>query len=185
VMVSLIVLSQPFGIIMTGVAVVALAGVVVNNAIVMIDYINQLRTHHGLELYDAIVEAGKTRLRPVLLTAITTGLGLLPMAMQFSFDFHQFKFVVGGESSAWWAPLATAVIFGLMIATVLTLVLVPAAYLVTAGWSERWRVFFKRVFGSPDELSDDQRDPPHDGQPSAKAEDKMPTLEPDVAPAFD
>lgn len=185
VMVSLIVLSQPFGIIMTGVAVVALAGVVVNNAIVMIDYINQLRTIHGLELYDAIVEAGKTRLRPVLLTAITTGLGLLPMAMQFSFDFHQFKFVVGGESSAWWAPLATAVIFGLMIATVLTLVLVPAAYLVTAGWSERWRVFFKRTFGSPDELSDDQQDPPSDDETKTKAEDRTPTLEPDVAPAFD
>lgn len=183
VMISLILLSQPFGIIMTGVAVVALAGVVVNNAIVMIDYINQLRRDHGLELYDAIVEAGKTRLRPVLLTAITTGLGLLPMAMQFSFDFRAFKFVVGGESSAWWAPLATAVIFGLLIATVLTLVLVPAAYLVTAGWTERWKGFFKRAFGSPDELSAEQQ--PAEENTAVASRQEAPVLEPDAAPAFD
>lgn len=183
VMISLILLSQPFGIIMTGVAVVALAGVVVNNAIVMIDYINQLRRDHGLELYDAIVEAGKTRLRPVLLTAITTGLGLLPMAMQFSFDFRAFKFVVGGESSAWWAPLATAVIFGLLIATVLTLVLVPAAYLVTAGWTERWKGFFKRAFGSPDELSAEQQ--PDEENTAVASRQEAPALEPDAAPAFD
>ncbi|MCA8911793.1 MAG: efflux RND transporter permease subunit [Planctomycetes bacterium] len=188
VMISLIVLAQPFGIIMTGVAVVALAGVVVNNAIVMIDYINQLRYDHGLDLYDAIVEAGKTRLRPVLLTAITTGLGLLPMAMQFSFDFHEFKFVVGGESSAWWAPLATAVIFGLMIATVLTLVLVPAAYLVTTGWSDRWTAFFKRAFGSADELAEEQMDvqdgPAADGGGNGQAVE-APELEPDAVPALD
>ncbi|MCA8914906.1 MAG: efflux RND transporter permease subunit [Planctomycetes bacterium] len=187
VMVSLIVLAQPFGIIMTGVAVVALAGVVVNNAIVMIDYINQLREFHGMDVYEAVVEAGKTRLRPVLLTAITTALGLLPMALQFSFDFHNFTWVFGGESSAWWAPLATAVIFGLMIATVLTLVLVPAAYLVTASWTDRFRAFFRRAFGNPDELSDSQKNsgPPPE-EPDRNPEDSgIHEIEPEPVPAFD
>ncbi|MCB9933637.1 MAG: efflux RND transporter permease subunit [Planctomycetes bacterium] len=185
VMISLIVLAQPFGIIMTGVAVVSLAGVVVNNAIVMIDYINQLREKHGLDLYDAIIDAGKTRLRPVMLTAITTGLGLLPMALQFSFDFRQFKFVVGGESAAWWAPLATAVIFGLMIATVLTLVLVPAAYLVTSGWSDWYRGFFQRTFGSADELSEDQKQAQNGPRPEEKKPAPEPELQPEPVPSFD
>lgn len=187
VMLSLIVLNQPFGIIMTGVGIIALAGVVVNNAIVMIDYINQLRDIHGLKLYDAIVEAGKTRLRPVMLTAITTTLGLLPMALQFSFDFRNFEFVLGGESSAWWAPLATAVIFGLMIATVLTLVLVPAAYLVTAGWSDRYRKLFNRVLGSPDELAEDQKKVENGEASREKAPMPRPApeLQPEPQPAFD
>jgi multidrug efflux pump len=157
VMVSLIVLSQPFGIIMTGVAIIALAGVVVNNAIVMLDYTNQLRFKRGLSVLDAVVEAGKTRFRPVMLTAITTTLGLLPMAIQLSFDFSSFRFVAGGESSAWWQPLATAVIFGLMIATVLTLVLVPAAYIVTSRWSGKASDLFARWFGKIDELSPEQK----------------------------
>jgi multidrug efflux pump len=156
VMVSLIVLAQPFGVIMTGVAIIALAGVVVNNAIVMIDYTNQLRNIHGHTVLDAVVKAGRTRLRPVVLTAITTTLGLLPMATQFSFDFSTFRFVVGGESSVWWQPLATAVIFGLMIATVLTLVLVPAAYIVTARWSGKASSIFTRMFGKVDELAPQQ-----------------------------
>ncbi len=173
VMVSLIVLAQPFGIIMTGVACVALAGVVVNNAIVMIDYTNQLRAS-GMSVMDSIVTAGRTRLRPVVLTAITTALGLIPMALQFGFDFRNLKWVVGGESSAWWAPLATALIFGLMIATVLTLILVPCAYLVTAGWSDRYRKFFKRVFGSPDELHPAQETKAAGGP----VPDEPPALEP-------
>lgn len=187
VMISLIVLSQPFGIIMTGVGIISLAGVVVNNAIVMIDYINQLRSIHGLPLYDAIVEAGKTRLRPVMLTAITTTLGLLPMALQFSFDFRNFTFVVGGESSAWWAPLATAVIFGLMIATVLTLVLVPAAYLITANMSDKFTRLSRRLFGSPEELADEQKQSRNSERPADEKDDKQPApeLEPEALPAFD
>ncbi|MCC7508470.1 MAG: efflux RND transporter permease subunit [Planctomycetes bacterium] len=181
VFISLIVLAQPFGIIMTGVAVIALAGVVVNNAIVMIDYINQLRRLHGRSLTDAIVEGGRTRLRPVMLTAITTALGLAPMAMGVSFDFFKFEFVVGGESSAWWAPLATAMIFGLMIATVLTLVVVPCAYLVTSRWGDRSKQLFKKVFGSTDELSEDQKPQPPASPPPAEKEpesDEVPALQP-------
>jgi multidrug efflux pump len=185
VMMSLLILGQKFGIIMTGVAIISLAGVVVNNAIVLIDYTNQLREKHGMPLHEAIVEAGKTRLRPVLLTAITTVLGLVPMALQFGFDFRNFKFVFGGESSVWWAPLATAVIFGLMIATVLTLVIVPATYLLTAGWQDRFKRLFKRFFGSPDELATDQKK--QENGEAAKEPEKRPApeLEPEPMPAFD
>jgi hypothetical protein len=153
---------------------------------VLIDYTNQLRSKQGYTVNDAIVEAGKTRLRPVLLTAITTVLGLLPMALQFSFDFRNFKFVFGGESSAWWAPLATAVIFGLMIATVLTLVLVPAMYMLTAGWQEGYKRGFKRWLGSPDELAEDQKKKDN-GEPAKgpKQKEPAPELEPEPMPALD
>jgi multidrug efflux pump len=181
VMIGLLVLNQPFSIIMTGVAIIALAGVVVNNAIILIDYINQLRSIHGRSLLEAIVEGGRTRLRPVMLTAITTALGLAPMALGFSFDFFQFKFVVGGESSAWWAMLATGMIFGLMISTVMTLVLVPCAYLVTARWGGRSKHLFRRIFGAPDELSEDQQpkppEPPRSDQ-REPAEEDYPVMEP-------
>jgi len=98
--------------------------VVVNNAIVLIDYFEQLK-NEGLDTRQALIQAGLTRFRPVLLTAITTLLGLLPMATGVSFDFLKFQWDIGGESSQWWGPMAVAVIFGLGVATVLTLVVVP------------------------------------------------------------
>ncbi len=127
VFVGLMVTVTPFGIIMTGIGVISLAGVVVNNAIVLIDYINQLR-QQGLNLHDALVKAGTVRFRPVMLTAMTTILGLLPMAVGVSFDFSSFSWEVGGESAEWWGPMAIAVIFGLAVATLLTLVVVPVLY---------------------------------------------------------
>ncbi len=120
---------QPFGVIMTGLGVISLAGVVVNNAIVLIDYIEQLRKG-GLDAYEAVVRAGLTRLRPVLLTALTTILGLVPMAMGWSFNFLEMRFETVGSSGEFWGGMATAVIFGLAFATGLTLVVVPALYLV-------------------------------------------------------
>ncbi|MBN1556869.1 MAG: efflux RND transporter permease subunit, partial [Lentisphaerae bacterium] len=86
----------------------------------------------GLDANEASVAAGKLRLRPVLLTAITTILGLIPMAVGYSVEIHSWpwKLIAGAESSAWWAPMAVAVIFGLALATVLTLVLVPVMYSV-------------------------------------------------------
>nr|MBM1001909.1 efflux RND transporter permease subunit [Desulfofustis sp. PB-SRB1] len=119
--------SQPFGIIMTGVGVISLAGVVVNNAIVLIDYTNKLR-ERGYELRDAIIYAGATRLRPVLLTAVTTILSLIPMVTGVSFDFHTFSISWVSESSQWWRSMAVVVVFGLMVATFLTLVVVPSLY---------------------------------------------------------
>jgi multidrug efflux pump subunit AcrB len=127
VFVGLMVTVTPFGIIMTGIGVISLAGVVVNNAIVLIDYINQLR-QQGLDLHDALIKAGTVRFRPVMLTAMTTILGLLPMAVGVSFDFRSFSWEIGGESAEWWGPMAIAVIFGLAVATLLTLVVVPVLY---------------------------------------------------------
>ncbi len=124
---GLAVINSPFGIIMTGVGIISLAGVVVNNAIVLIDYTNKLRDG-GMKIRDAVVAAGATRLRPVLLTAITTILGLLPMVTGVSYDFHVMAFSMASESSQWWETMAIVVIFGLMIATVLTLVVVPTLY---------------------------------------------------------
>ena len=124
VFIGLLVTGTAFGIIMTGIGVISLAGVVVNNAIVLIDYINQLIAK-GLSSTEALLRAGAVRFRPVMLTAITTILGLLPMATGVSFDFKKMAFDIGGESSQWWGPMAVAVIFGLGFATLLTLILVP------------------------------------------------------------
>ncbi len=124
VFIGLLVTGTAFGIIMTGIGVISLAGVVVNNAIVLIDYYNQLMAK-GISSYDALLRAGSVRFRPVLLTAITTILGLLPMATGVSFDFRKLAWDIGGESSQWWGPMAVAVIFGLGFATLLTLIVVP------------------------------------------------------------
>ena len=124
---GLTIFRMPFGIIMTGVGVISLAGVVVNNAIVLIDYTNKLR-QRGLALRDAVISAGATRLRPVLLTAITTILGLIPMVTGISFDFHIWEFSFVSESSQWWRSMASVVIFGLVVATFLTLIVVPTLY---------------------------------------------------------
>jgi multidrug efflux pump len=120
-------MDMPFNIIMTGVGVISLAGVVVNNAIVLIDYTNRLR-ERGMHTKEAIISAGCTRLRPVLLTAITTILGLLPMVTGVSYDFHTMSISWISESKQWWSPMAIAVIFGLALATILTLLVVPTLY---------------------------------------------------------
>jgi multidrug efflux pump len=136
VLLGLVVFRMPFGIIMTGVGVISLAGIVVNNAIVLIDYIDLLRRRDGLSRDEALIQAGRTRFRPVILTAITTVLGLLPLATGFNFDFIGLFTALnpdiywGGDQAAWWGPMAIAVIAGLTFATVLTLVLVPVLYSV-------------------------------------------------------
>jgi CzcA family heavy metal efflux pump len=124
VFLGLLATGMAFGIIMTGVGVISLAGVVVNNAIVLIDYFEQLK-RSGMATREALVTAGLTRFRPVLLTAVTTILGLLPMAVGVSFDFFNMELVTKSESAQWWGPMAVAVIFGLLVATLLTLVVVP------------------------------------------------------------
>lgn len=127
VMWGLLITGKPFSIIMTGVGIISLAGIVVNNAIVLIDCINQMKAR-GFDTNEAVVHAGRLRLRPVLLTAITTILGLIPMAVGFSFNLRELRFSVGGATSAWWAPMAVAVIFGLAVSTILTLIVVPLMY---------------------------------------------------------
>ena len=127
VLLGLIFFRMPFGIIMTGVGVISLAGVVVNNAIVLLDYTRKLQLS-GMDAAAAAVEAGRTRLRPVLLTAATTILGLIPMITGVSFDFHVMEVSTRSMSSQFWQPMAVAVAFGLFFATVLTLVVVPCLY---------------------------------------------------------
>ncbi|MBD3161062.1 MAG: MMPL family transporter, partial [Candidatus Eisenbacteria bacterium] len=131
---GLLMTNTAFGIIMTGTGVIALPGIVVNNAIVLLDYTIKLRDG-GMEKREAIIEAGKTRFRPVVLTAMTTVLGLIPLTTGFSIDFARLfrgdlahVFIIGGESSQWWGPMGVAVIWGLAVATFLTLVVVPVMY---------------------------------------------------------
>jgi multidrug efflux pump subunit AcrB len=157
VLLGLTVMRMPFGIIMTGVGVISLVGIVVNNAIVLLDYILKLR-RAGRERIEAVVEAGKTRFRPVILTAITTILGLIPLTTGFSIDFGRLiardferAVVIGGESSQWWGPMGVAVIWGLAVATFLTLIVVPVMYASiepTIGFM--WRLVVRtigRLFG--------------------------------------
>jgi multidrug efflux pump subunit AcrB len=136
-----------FVVIMTGIGIVSLAGVVVNNAIVLIDYIDLLKKRKRKELglapgsivdpeltKEIIVEGGKTRLRPVLLTAITTILGLFPLAIGLNLDFISLfenfdpQIYMGGDNVAFWGPMSWTIIFGLAFATFLTLVIVPTMY---------------------------------------------------------
>ena len=146
VLVGLLVFQMPFVIIMTGVGVISLAGIVVNNAIVLIDYIDVLRKRDGMDRREALIQGGKTRLRPVLLTALTTALGLVPLAIGLNFDFFGLftslspELFWGGEQAAWWGPMAVAVIVGIIFATFLTLVLVPVLYSVVDDLSR----FFRR-----------------------------------------
>lgn len=142
--------NMEFVVIMTGVGIISLAGIVVNNGIVLIDYIDLVRKRRREELglpedaylptdiqIDALVEAGRTRLRPVLLTAITTVLGLVPLAVGLNFNFFTLytrfdpQLIWGGESMAFWGPMSWTVIFGLTFATFLTLLLSPVMYMLT------------------------------------------------------
>ncbi|MCG9678184.1 efflux RND transporter permease subunit [Vibrio sp. Isolate24] len=124
VFVGLLIFQKPFGVIMSGIGVIALAGIVVNNNIVLIDTYNQL-LKRGLDKRDAILRTGVQRLRPVLLTTVTTILGLLPMVLEMNIDLINQKIEFGAPSTQWWSQLATAVAGGLAFATVLTLVLTP------------------------------------------------------------
>ncbi|MCG6238294.1 multidrug efflux RND transporter permease subunit VmeK [Vibrio diabolicus] len=121
---GLLIFQKPFGIIMSGIGVIALAGIVVNNNIVLIDTYNQMRKR-GLEKSEAILRTGVQRLRPVLLTTVTTILGLLPMVLEMNIDLVNQKVEFGAPSTQWWSQLATAVAGGLAFATLLTLVLTP------------------------------------------------------------
>ncbi|MFT7521246.1 MAG: outer membrane protein TolC, partial [Kiritimatiellia bacterium] len=133
---GLLLTGTPFGIMMTGIGVISLAGVVVNNAIVLIDYVGLLEKR-GYSVQEALVRAGMTRFRPVMLTAVTTILGLVPMAIGVAVEVYFWgstvplpgvKLVVGSPSSSFWGPMAVAMIFGLAFATILTLIMVPTLY---------------------------------------------------------
>ncbi|MCK5802891.1 MAG: efflux RND transporter permease subunit, partial [Lentisphaeria bacterium] len=147
---GLLVTRAPFGIIMTGVGVISLAGVVVNNAIVLLDAVEQCEAR-GQSARDAVVSAAMIRFRPVLLTAITTILGLVPMALKLNWDFAAMTWQYNTESSQWWQSMALTVIFGLLVATVLTLGLVPTLYLQYACLREPTTRLWRKYFGDPDD----------------------------------
>lgn len=130
-LIVLLITDQPFGIIMGGMGVVCLAGIVVNNNIVLIDAYNQLR-QQGWTPREAVIETGRQRLRPVLLTTLTTGLGLLPMALTLSVDIVNRSFSVGSPDGIWWVGLSIVIIGGLAFATILTLLVTPCMLLVAS-----------------------------------------------------
>jgi multidrug efflux pump len=156
--------KMDFVVVMTGIGIVSLAGVVVNNAIVLIDYIELLKRQRRKELglkegeflpvSDAtacVIEGGRTRLRPVLLTAITTVLGLIPLAVGLNIDFagllSEFKpnIYFGGDMVIFWGPISWTVIFGLTFATFLTLVIVPVMYKITVNISKLFNTRLIRI----------------------------------------
>lgn len=177
VFLGLLVTGTPFGIVMTGLGIIGLAGVVVNNGIVLVDFIEQ-SAHEGMPRQAAIRYAGLVRLRPVVLTAITSVVGLLPTALDVNldfsglvarlftlpWDFSGFAFIAfGTETAQWWTSMAHAMIFGFIVATVLTLVVLPVTYSIMddiAGWIKR-KTGFHLVTGSdPVKAPESKPEPP-------------------------
>ena len=124
VLLGLLITAQPFGIVMVGLGIIALAGIVVNNNIVLIDTYNRMRKN-GFNPIDAALETGRRRLRPVFLTAFTTVLGLMPMVLAMNIDLFDRSISFGAPSTQWWTQLASAIAGGLAFATLLTLALTP------------------------------------------------------------
>lgn len=155
VFLGLIVTQQPFGLVMSGIGVIALAGIVVNNNIVLIDTYNVLR-RQGVEPIEAILRTGAQRLRPVLMTSVTTILGLLPMVFRVNIDIMNRTVEFGAPSTQWWTQLATAVAGGLAFATLLTLVLTPCLLALKLRFDQFWQGLFSKPVdkkGEPDAVA--------------------------------
>jgi len=137
VFIGLIVMHQAFGVVMTGVGIIALAGIVTNNNIVLIDTYDRLR-REGVPVEEAILRTCRERARPVLLTAVTAVLGVLPIAFGLNVDFVNRAITLGAPSTQWWIQLSTAIVFGLSFSTVLTLVVTPASLSALAKGRTAW-----------------------------------------------
>jgi multidrug efflux pump len=151
VLLGLLIMGQAFGVVMTGIGVIANAGVIVNNNIVLIDTYDRLR-REGWEAYEAILETCRERARPVVLTAVTAVLGVLPIAFGVNIEFLSREVVVGAPATQWWINLSTAIVFGLGFATILTLIVTPAALMaVELGRGKRlqWAAAIKARFARP------------------------------------
>jgi multidrug efflux pump len=140
VLLGLLIMGQPFGVVMTGIGVIANAGVIVNNNIVLIDTYDRLR-REGRAARDAIIETCRERARPVVLTATTAILGVLPIAFGVNVELMSRNITVGAPSTQWWISLSTAIVFGLGFATVLTLIVTPAALMAIEQLADRRRRF--------------------------------------------
>ncbi len=143
VLLGLIITDKPFSIVMSGIGVIALAGIVVNNNIVLIDTYNLIKKK-GADAIEAAILTCSQRLRPVLLTTFTTILGLLPMTLGMNFDLINRHIQIGGPSTQWWTQLASAITFGLAFATVLTLVMTPCMLVLGDQAGTRLRLFRKK-----------------------------------------
>lgn len=148
VLLGLVILDQAFSAIMTGVGIVALAGIIVNNNIVLIDTFNYLRRENpGWDMSRVIIQTGCQRLRPVFLTTFTTGFGLLPMAAGVSIDLIGREIEVGGPVASFWVQLASAIVSGLTFATVLTLIVTPAMLMAPTAFGNIFRFLRDRAMG--------------------------------------
>ena len=136
VLLGLLITAQPFGIVMVGLGIIALAGIVVNNNIVLIDTYNRIR-EEGKDAITAALQTGQLRLRPVFLTALTTVLGLMPMVLAMNIDLIHRDISFGAPSTQWWTQLSSAIAGGLSFATILTLILTPCL-LVLGDNTSRW-----------------------------------------------
>lgn len=132
VLLGLLVTFHPLGIVMVGIALIALSGIVINNNIVLIDLYNQL-IGEGMNAYDAVINTCRQRLRPIFLTAVTTVLGLIPMTLALNIDFIAREVTLGAPSTQWWSQLSTAIVFGLSVATFVTLLVTPVLLILKDG----------------------------------------------------
>lgn len=145
VLLGLVVTKTAFSVIMTGVGVISLVGIVTKNAIVLLDFAKQ-RMLQGESMEEALLEAGRTRLRPIMLTAATTVLGVLPLATGVDFSWTEGHFVIGAESASFWGPLGVAIISGLTVSSFLTLVIVPVVYMSLETLQVRITAYFRKLF---------------------------------------
>ncbi len=172
VFLGLLVMGQPFGIVMSGIGVIALAGVVVNNNIVLIDTYDRLRVE-GWDKMEAVLRTCRERARPVVLTALSAILGVLPIAFGLGLEIFHHETTINAPSTQWWISLSSAIVFGLSFATVLTLVVTPSMLMVfTRGKDSKFYGFFRRLFGRGKQKTDGRR-----GKPSGVGD-----AEPDVTP---
>lgn len=151
--------GMEMSIVMCGVGIIALVGIVVRNGILLVEF-TDLMVEQGMSVKEAVIEAGRTRMTPVLLTATATMLGLIPLAVGLNMDFAKLftefnpHLYFGGDSVAFWGPLSWTMIFGLGFATFLTLILVPCMYLIADRNSKRLKSSFRRIFSSKDTHSE-------------------------------
>jgi multidrug efflux pump len=145
VFLGLLIMQQPFGIVMSGIGVIALAGVVVNNNIVLIDTYDRLR-HEGWDKMDAVLQTCRERARPVVLTALSAILGVMPIAFGLGLEIFHHETTIYAPSTQWWISLSSAIVFGLAFATALTLIVTPAALMVFSRSNDsKFYGFFNRI----------------------------------------
>jgi multidrug efflux pump len=153
VFLGLMIMNQPFGVVMSGIGVIALAGVVVNNNIVLIDTYDRLR-REGWDKMDAVLQTCRERARPVVLTALSAILGVMPIAFGLGLEIFHHETTISAPSTQWWISLSSAIVFGLAFATALTLIVTPAALIVFSRSNEsklhglrgRLFAFIRRIF---------------------------------------